>query len=137
MCLIVDRKIEKVKPKKSLFTRSYYKVLYYGLDPYDGKKHFMTPYYSMWVSLGNEYEIPKDSEWEMTSLSVGKRMITVVDGGCFHLFRTKKGAEDEYNAIGSGGVIVKAVVPAGTEYIKGEYCGNKSICVRKVRYETL
>ena len=61
-----------------------------------------------------------------------------LDGGAFHLFKNRKDAErvawDRESPI-SHMLVVKAIVPAGTPYMKGKYLGYASLAVNKVRYE--
>ena len=65
-----------------------------------------------------------------------------VGAGGFHLHTKLKNAKNEadWMAVTTPTVmykVLKAIVPAGTEYYKGEYNGYDAICVRKVRYEEI
>ena len=135
--MTINKPLKKVKVRKTLFPRTYYKVLFRSWSGYFQDWQYLTPYFNMDVVMGREYRIPDDEEWEFGAAPPDVPC-SYVDGGCYHLFRTKDGACRELANRGESGngryVIVKAVVSPGTEYIKGEYCGSKCICVRKVKY---
>ena len=141
MCMTVKKSKKKLKPKKSLFTRTYYKILYKErkwdrfTSQYLEEDEYSTPFINMRVELGKEYEIPGDKPWEIFGDS--RDRFSYVEGGCFHLYRTKKDAEHDFNEGNLNLEIVKAIVPKGTEYIRGDYGFEKCICVRKVRYEKI
>jgi len=143
--MTVNKSIKRVKPRKTRFTRTYYKILDVSqyvhdcwnneTNQYEKVQTYDTPYVGMSVELGKDYEIPENKKWELYGDSVTNKT-TYVEGGCFHLYRTKMGAESDCLNSKSK-VIVKAIVPKGTEYIKGWYGFEKCICVRKVRYEEI
>lgn len=134
--MTINKPLKKVKVRKTLFPHTYYKVLFKSWSEYFQDWQYLTPYFSMDVVMGMEYGIPEDEEWEFSTVSTGDPCSYVAGGG-FHLFRTIKGAMKEFSSHGrtANCIIVKAVVPPGTEYVKGYHCGEKSIVVRRVKYK--
>ena len=138
MCMTINKPLKKVKVRKTLFPHTYYKVLFKSWSEYFQDWQYLTPYFNMDVVMDREYRIPEDEEWEFSTV-YPTAPSSYVDGGGFHLFRTIKGAMHEFLSHGwtayTSYIIVKAVVPPGTEYVKGYYCGEKSIVVRRVKYK--
>ena len=138
MCMTINKPLKNVKVRKTLFPHTYYKVLFKSWSEYFQDWQYLTPYFNMDVVMDREYRIPDDVEWELSSYTPDGPC-SYVDGGGFHLFRTKRGAMHEFASHGSMGhinyIVVKAVVPPGTEHVKGYYCGEKSIVVRRVKYK--
>lgn len=136
--MTINKPLKRVKVRKTLFPHTYYKVLFKSWSEYFQDWQYLTPYFNMDVVMGVEYRIPEDEEWEFSTV-YPTAPCSYVDGGGFHLFRTMKGAMHELLSRGqmayTGYIIVKAVVPPGTEYVKGYYCGEKSIVVRRVKYK--
>jgi len=138
MCLFVFK--NKVKIKKTLFTRTYYKILEEGLTA-EGRPYIITPYLCFNVELGKDYSIDPEKKWDI----IHDRILPnkhIVEGNCFHLYKRKHDAIADLNTWGRNidshkYFVVKAIVPKGTEYIEGEWGFTKVICVRQVRYEKL
>ena len=127
MCLEINN-IKRSKGR-TLFRRTYWKVLRIMPGGY-----YNTLYNRMKIDFGKTYEI-EDKEFH---IEPGLYSCYKLEGGAFHLFKNRKDAErvawDRESPI-SHMLVVKAIVPAGTPYVKGKYLGYDSLAVKKVRYE--
>ena len=138
MCMTFEG--SKIKFEKSEEEKTYYKVLIRGresdrlFNAPEGPFYY-TPYLHFFVKLGTEYAIDEGKEWE-TWPSFFRENTFYVDGGCFHLFEREEDAAEEARLF-TDSVVVKAIVPAGTEYLRGSYGDDYGIAVRKVRYEEI
>jgi len=168
MCLITEQK----KPKKTRTEQVYYKVVQVDrlktiISPYPMTFYF-SPYKAYPIFIGRDDRIPDDQPWEVESYKDRVSSVKwevheefndmqLVEGGGFHLFISRKDAENEaeylnsvYSDIYSDNFkVIKAVVPKGTEYYKGHFYHGittmpetlkkkpDNICVREVRYEEI
>ena len=138
MCLTVES--PKIKFEKSEEEKTCYKVLIKGkesdrlFNTPEGPFYY-TPYFHFFVKLGTEYSIEEHMDWE-TWPSFFQENMFYVDGGCFHLFEREEDAVEEAHLF-QDSVVVKAIVPAGTEYVKGRYGDSYGVAARKVRYEEI
>lgn len=128
MCLTTTR----LKLRKTRLPRVYWKVLLVG---HDGTSKY-TPYKGMEVESGVLYE---ESGWHFDTRVeyIDGQRTFCVDGRGYHLFKTRFGARKLWKKIprGQDAKIVKAVVPRGTYYVSGDYCGCRSVVVKKVKYK--
>ena len=127
MCLEINN-IKRSKGR-TLFRRTYWKVL--RIKPYG---YYNTLYNRMKIEFGKTYEI-EDKEF---NIEPGLYSEYKLEGGAFHLFKNRKDADEvawDKDSPHDNMLVVKAIVPAGTQYIKGKYLGYDSLAVKKVRYE--
>ena len=165
MCLITEQK----KPKKTRTEQVYYKVALVDKLNVSISQESMTFYFSPYktypIFIGRNERIPDDQPWEVETYYKDRASsikwevheefndMRLVEGGGFHLFISRKDAENEAEYLNSVYSlhfrVIKAVVPKGTEYYKGHYYHGlmtlpetlkkkpDNICVREVRYEEI
>ena len=150
MCLMVEG--EKFMSLIAEEEKTYYKVLLYQETDFMGNDKYVTPYYNFSVLLGTNYSIPERSEWKVyqTAHPVSYdgpgydgpyySYRYFVEGNCFHFFQRREDAERCARRM-DGGIVVKAIVPKGTEYVEG-YTINAdgpvmAAAAKKVKYEKI
>ena len=138
MCLVVDREI--FRPSTTRKDEVYYKVARTYATDYYGDELFQSPFYNMVIIPGQLYSIKDDKKWDIYR-NILNPCEFMVNGGCYHLYEKREDAE-RLAAGHYGWVVLKAVVPKGTKYVKGyTQCGRMgsipSLAVRKVRFEKL
>lgn len=129
-------------------TRTFYKVLFRWYDVY-GNPHYLTPFFDMPIDdpgkVQKYYEIEKGEPLAIVknqdsadSLSSTKAPYEVHGSG-FHLFTRRREARKYLPRWErEGSLIVKAIVPKGTAYVKGRSLGGyRNVVVRKVMYQLL
>lgn len=128
MCLTTT----KLRLRKTRLPRVYWKVL---LGNHDDTRR-RTPYKGMEVESGVLYE---ESGWHFDTRVeyIDGRRTFCIDGRGYHLFKTWFGARELWKVLtgAQDAKIVMAVVPRGTYYITGDYCGCRSVVVKKVKYK--
>ena len=93
--------------------------------------------------VGRAYNIPYDEKWTITSTDSKKDIKKYfVHGGGFHLFQCLDEAQREAKMLNEDrGVkdheVILAIVPKGTEYIRGFYFSDSCIAVRTVKYKKM
>ena len=147
MCLVT---LKEPKFRRTLFWHTYYKILCYEKS----KDWYWTPYVHDPTVLGVTKKIDKETPWDIDhywlsdtdkkSNYYNAKEMWHINGGCFHLFRRKKNAVWDANVLQNDEknedleyIVVKAIVPPGTQYIKGLYGFDKAIVVRTVKYQKL
>lgn len=81
--------------------------------------NYQTPYRNFLITLGEKYEsqLVKD-EWDEVDLGI-------------HSFTTLEDAKDD-----GFGVVVQCIIPTGSNYYEGEFCGKSSIASDTIIYGT-
>ena len=137
MCLICDKKPVVKRTGKD---RVFYKILAVVKPSLGGG--YRTPYANSYVDL-NKLIVEDETDDFHASLCYDRYEVSF---GGFHLFTNKRNAFTERNWLEKNCLpsyietykVFKAVVPKGTPYIEGYFeLNNKSVVVKKVRYEEL
>lgn len=128
---------------------TFYKVVFRNrVHRYDGtwkyyypeaKSEYVTPYRLSPVTLGETYE-EEGIRFRFDSVrlpKIGKSYS--VHGGGFHLYCDKEDADvaSRRLSFGRDAVVLKAIVPKGTKYVKGVYDEKKCVIAKAVRYELI
>ena len=141
MCLVTDSPPVKMVSKDEV---TYYKVVKQPFFWDNDMETFMSPFLLFMGELGTRYDISKDEKWEISKehYTDTEKTFYRVEGGGFHLFvdlvdarREANRLNDQYNT--ENYKVVRAIVPAGTEYIKGRYLIDPCVAVKSVTYEKL
>ena len=150
MCLTLSQKPVVKTTQKD---RTFYKVLIEYDEPtkyyVDGGKllsedtsYLITPHRWDKATLG-VLNCQKDTEIfpYVHGRAYDEDYYSINEGG-FHLYTRKKDAlqdvkDRRFFLRNCHAIVVKAVVPKGTKYVRGDYGRNPSVCVKKVRYEKL
>ena len=110
-----------------------YKVLNYEFGAYNSKPIFESIYQNMCIQLGNRYnnhqrvdvvvvnEDDDDIEYE-------------VGGGFYHSFEYLTDAIEEMYESCTTAIVVKCIIPKGTEYYQGTFCCDDSYASRSIIY---
>ena len=127
MCLNVLNREPKVMKTEQVF---------YKIVRDCGMEWYRTPYKNFPVSVGKDYQIPEEDGWGIYFNPF--RSTYGVEFGGFHLYERLKDAKSDMVILGKEKhKILRAVVPAGTEYYKGLFGDYVCVAVKKVRYEEL
>jgi len=136
--MVIDR--DKSEIKKTDREKTYFKVLRRAY-PGEGQHcvRYWSPFYLFHVELGVEYDLTDLEPWDIQEDKSEYSSQSYVKGGCFHLFENQDDAEEEFGTRDphSRYVVVKAIVPEGTEYLEGHFCKYPGVCVKKVIYEKI
>ena len=133
MCLTVGNlKIEEAQEDLT-----FYKIVL-GREMPDGEMAFTTLYRDYHIKLGETYT--EDGDFEVK--------YDKIHGGCFHLYERleapqrmcgiKNGYDTRWQCLSKSQcffVILKAVVPKGTKFVRGTFSGDRSVVAKSVRYE--
>lgn len=110
-----------------------------GAIPFNNteKMRFYTLYQHMLVSIGETYTLEGKLEncfycgYESDFTSLGK---VCVSRGAFHSYSF---IGDIALVANKGEAIIECVIPKGTEYVEGEFCGRKSYASKAITYVRL
>ena len=138
MCLCISKKAEFEKAKKDIV---FYKVLEREKNEKFPFIHtYKTPYMGVEVKLRKRYDENEDAETKELFFS------DYIEKGVIHLFANYDNAVDRADRTRNG-CVVKAVIPKGSEYIKGYFypaigysvpsIGAKSVIYKRVVYKRL
>ena len=130
MCLLVNPCTEVETAQEDL---TFYKLAWYRYSA--NGKEYLTFFRNNYICLGTTY-VEEDKPFKLyPSYTPDKR--NEINEGAFHLFEN---AEDARRFIRfSTDVVLKAIVPKGTKFIRGTFRACKdypSIATKSVRYET-
>ena len=128
MCLITKKQKVRIAKKDLVF----WKVLFKGED------YYYAPYTGMKVLGDVLYEERPGFKFSTRYYGTTKRYI--LEEGVYHLYKSWFGAKRMVWAINdfsfySKPVVVKAVVPKGTEYVVGDHDYGRCIAAKKVIYK--
>ena len=130
MCLLTTNPVVRVTKRE----RRFWKVLIYQ----QAYEMYCTPFMGIGVRSGELETQPRD-DFEYCSYNFQGTKYYEIEGGAYHLFRTRIGAEIFRKRMGGKNwknlKVVKAIVPKGTKYITGTYTGLRSLAVKQVIYK--
>ena len=134
MCLYTHNMIANVAEKDIICYKIMKTAVYSGLKT-DGL--FFSPYMNMGWEIGNEYD-HDGANFEDLPLNYEHRTkLYKWENGFFHTFKSLTGAiyhthwVNEHNTFGVPCVVMKCVIPKGTEYYEGDGAFN---CYREDGY---
>jgi len=145
MCLLVKKNWTVETAKEDLV---FYKVAI-AIDNNRGKTSCMSYFMRYPIELGVTYTEPvskfKVNSYRKNILSLNR--IHFVDKGGFYMFTNLSDAraffalrngydtKTEFGDYNPYGIVLKAIVPKGTQFIRGTCMNMESICAKSVRYE--
>jgi hypothetical protein len=129
MCLIVVTKT-KEEPKALIADRDIicYKVLLVEKDEH-GETKFKTPYHDYNILLGKKYTTDEETDIYLdrdgsTFSSDYVCCVWELGAGIFHTYANYEDAHNDCETFRDGNCIVFAIIPKGTPYYYGDFCGS-------------